>query len=136
MKLFDNHFSLLEKSMDFRSRRNALLASNVANLETPGYRARDLVFEKALGTAMKAHLPGPLNITNAKHFDGRQALPVTLVQPKVIESGNPVGNLDGNTVDLEKEMAKLGENQLAYQALSQMVSHRFSQLKAVLRQGD
>ena len=52
-ELFDAHISLLGKSMDFRSRRNALISSNVANLETPGYKARDLVFEKALGEGVR-----------------------------------------------------------------------------------
>ena len=52
-KLFDVNFTLLGKSLDFRTRRNALLAGNIANLETPGYKSKDLVFERALGEAIK-----------------------------------------------------------------------------------
>lgn len=134
--IFDQHLFLLQRSMDFRSRRNNVLASNIANLETPGYKAKDLVFEQALGKAMKAHLPGPLNVTNPRHLDGRQILPLGEVRPEVIRTSNPVGNLDDNSVDLEREMVKLGENQVVYQALTQMVSHKFSQLRMSIREGD
>lgn len=134
--IFDQHMQLLQKSMDFRARRNTVLATNIANIETPGYKAKDLVFEEALGKAMKAHLPGPLDVTNGRHLDGRQILPLSQVRPEVIRTSNPVGNLDENSVDLEREMVKLGENQVNYQALSQMVSHKFSQLRLSIREGD
>ena len=134
-KLFDVHFSLLQKSMDFRTKRNMLLASNVANLETPGYKSRDLVFEDALGEAMKAQLPGPLTVTNTKHMDGSRSLPLEMVRPELILSATPDAALDGNTVNLETEMAKLAENQVAYQAYTQMISHKFQALKAAIREG-
>lgn len=135
-KLFDAHLNLLQRSMDFRVKRNSMLASNVANLETPGFKAKDLVFENALGEAMKAHIPGPLNVTNARHMDGRPGLTLNQVKSQVIESEAPEGSLDGNSVDLEKEMAKLGENQLTYQALTQMTGYKFAKLKTVLREGN
>ncbi len=134
--IFDTHLALLHKSLDFRGRRNVLLASNVANVETPGYKAKDLVFEKSLGKAMKASIPGPLNVTNARHMDGRNILPLHLVKPEMIRTSNPVGNIDGNSVDLEREMVKLGENQVVYQALAQMISHKFSQLRTAIREGE
>lgn len=133
--LFDTHVTLLEKSLDFRARRNALLAGNVANLETPGYQAKDLVFETTLANAMAARTPGPLQVTNSKHMDGRMATPLQLAQPELIRSGNPVGSLDGNTVELEKEMGKLAENQVHYQALIQMMSHKLLALKTAIREG-
>lgn len=134
-KLFDVNFSLLQKSLDFRTKRNSLLASNVANLETPGYKARDLVFENALGKAVKAQLPGPLRVTNSKHMDGRRAVPLDLVKPKLIQTASPDAALDGNTVNLETEMAKLAENQVAYQAYTQMISLKFQALKNAIREG-
>lgn len=134
-KLFDVNFSLLQKSLDFRTKRNSLLASNVANLETPGYKARDLVFENALGKAVKAQLPGPLTVTNSKHMDGRRAVPLDLVKPKLIQTASPDAALDGNTVNLETEMAKLAENQVAYQAYTQMISLKFQALKNAIREG-
>ncbi|HEX9844662.1 MAG TPA: flagellar basal body rod protein FlgB [bacterium] len=134
--IFDQHMALLSRSLDFRSRRNNVLASNIANLETPGYKSKDLVFENALGAAMRANEPGPLNVTDPRHLDGRNILPLSEVKPEVIRTGNPVGNLDENSVDLEREMVKLGENQVVYQALAQMVSHKFGQLRLSIREGD
>ena len=134
--IFDRHVGLLQKSMDFRAKRNGLLGSNIANAETPGYKAKDLVFEGALGQAMKAHIPGPMTVTNGRHLDGREIIPLQLVQPEVIRTSNPVGNKDENSVDLEREMVKLGENQVVYQALTRMISHKFSQLRMSIREGD
>ncbi|MDH5751185.1 MAG: flagellar basal body rod protein FlgB [Deltaproteobacteria bacterium] len=133
--IFDRHVDLLHKSLDMRSRRNNLLSGNIANVETPGYKSKDLVFEQALGKAMKADIPGPLRITDSRHMDGRGLVPLEQVQPEVILTSNPVGNLDDNSVDLEREMAKLAENQLNYQGLTQMIGHKFAQLRASIREG-
>lgn len=134
--IFDTHITLLERSLDFRAQRNALLAGNVANLETPGYKAKDLIFETALAKAMQARTPGPLTVTNPRHLDGRNATPLEMVKPVLIRSGNPIASLDGNSVDIEREMAKIGENQVAYQALIQMLTHKFLALKTAIRDGD
>ena len=136
MKLFDPQFTMLAKSLDFRTKRNALLGSNVANLETPGYKSRDLVFEAALGEAMRAQEPGPLRVTDARHMDGRKPVRLDTVKPEVIQTASPDASLDDNSVNLETEMAKLAENQLAYQALTQMISGRFAALKTAIAEGE
>jgi len=135
-RLFDKHFTLLGKSLDFRFMRQNMLAANVANAETPGYKAQDLVFEKALGTAMHAHEPGPLRVTNARHLDGRIATPLEGVKPEVIRAGNPVAALDQNSVDVEREMAKVAENQVAYETLTQILSNKFRGLRLAIREGE
>ncbi len=134
--IFDKQVQLIQKSLDFRAQRNILLSGNIANIETPGYKAQDLVFEDALGKAMKAQQPGPLTITDPRHLDGRTKTPLGLVQPQVIQAANPVGSLDGNSVELEKEMAKLAENQVTFQALTQMMTFKFSQLRTAIREGE
>lgn len=134
--IFDTHTQLIHKALDLRAQRNVVLSSNIANIETPGYKAKDLVFERALGKAMKSTLPGPLNVTHSSHLDGRQILPLHLVSPQVIRTTNPMGALDENSVDLEREMVKLGENQVVYQALAQMITSKFSSLRMSIREGD
>ena len=63
--MFDNNiFTLLQKTLDFRTQRQDLLASNIANKDTPGFKAEDLVFERSLEKAMHAEEPGPLKTTN------------------------------------------------------------------------
>jgi flagellar basal-body rod protein FlgB len=135
-RLYDKHFALIQKTLDLRFQRQNALAANVANVETPGYRAKELVFEKALGAAMRAGEPGPLRVTNARHFDGKPALPLELVKPEIIRAGNPVGSIDGNTVDMEREMAKLAENQLAYATLTRILTERFRALRIAIQEGE
>ena len=129
------HFTLLEKSVDFRVKRQNVLASNVANMDTPGYRAEDLVFEKALGAAMHADEPGPLHTQNSRHMDGNLAKPIDLVQPERIQSAEPFVDFNDNTVDVDKEMSKIAENQLMYEASMRMLSHQFKMLKTSLTEG-
>ncbi|MGK0290711.1 MAG: flagellar basal-body rod protein FlgB [bacterium] len=127
--LFDKHITLLNKGLDFRSKRNSLISSNIANRETPGYRAKDIVFEKALNKALHSDRPGPLKTTNARHFDGIERHPLHSVKGTQINSANPDPKMDGNTVNLDKEMAKLAENQIMYSALTRMIGWKFRMLK-------
>ncbi|PCI23133.1 MAG: flagellar basal body rod protein FlgB, partial [SAR324 cluster bacterium] len=116
IELFDKNLTLLSKSLSLRTKRNAMIASNIANRETPGYRAQDLVFEKQLNNALHSDRPGPLRVSNSRHFDGMDRQPLEQVEGTQINSFNPDPRMDGNTVDIDKEMAKLAENQLMYQA--------------------
>ena len=135
IKLFDKNITLLQKSMDMRVTRNAMISSNLANRETPGYRAQDLVFEQQLGKALHADEPGPLNVSNPRHFDGAQREPLELVQGQQINSFNPDPRMDGNTVNLDKEMAKLAENQLLFQATTKAVNWKFRMIKSAITEG-
>ena len=66
--IFDNKvFTLVRKTLDFITQRQDLLASNIANKDTPGFKAEDMVFEKSLEKAFHSEEPGPLKKTNAKH---------------------------------------------------------------------
>ena len=70
--LFGNNiFTIAQKSLDFRTSRHDLLASNVANKDTPGYQAEDLVFRASLEKALQAEQPGPLKQTDSRQGDGR-----------------------------------------------------------------
>ena len=135
VKLFDRNLEMLSKSMELRTRRNSMIAANVANRETPGYRAQDLVFEKELEKAVYSEKPGPLNISDPRHFDGTQREPIGDVEGTQINSFNPDPRMDGNTVDLDKEMAKLAENQLMYQASVRSVNWKFRLLKSAIMEG-
>lgn len=135
VKLFDKNLAMLQKSLELRTRRNSILAANVANRETPGYRSQDLVFEKELNHALHSDKPGPLNVTDSRHFDGVQREPIEQVSGTQINSFNPDPRMDGNTVDLDKEMAKLAENQLMYQAGVRAVNWKFRLLKSAIMEG-
>ncbi|MDH5559315.1 MAG: flagellar basal body rod protein FlgB [Deltaproteobacteria bacterium] len=135
VKLFDKNLALLEKAMQLQTRRNTMIASNIANRETPGYRAQDLVFEKELMRAHNSDRPGPLNINDPRHFDGIKREPIELVKGEQINSFNPDPRMDGNTVNLDKEMTKLAENQMMYQAATRAVNWRLRMLKSAITEG-
>ena len=121
--LFGNNiFTIAQKSLDFRTSRHDLLASNVANKDTPGYQAEDLVFGASLEKALQAEQPGPLKQTDSRHFDGRNTPPLNEVEAQRILSASPYPDFDGNTVDLDREMAKIAENQLMYNATLRMLA--------------
>lgn len=133
--LFNKNITLLSKALDLRARRNTFIASNIANRETPGYRAQDLVFEKELDQALHSDRPGPLNVSDPRHFDGVKREPLELVSGTQINSFNPAPKMDGNTVDMDKEMSKLAENQIMYNAITQMISKKFQSLKYAISEG-
>jgi flagellar basal-body rod protein FlgB len=135
IKLFDKNLAMLEKTMELRSRRNSMIAANVANRETPGYRAQDLVFEKELETALHSDKPGPLKVSDPRHFDGVRRQEIENVSGTQINSFNPDPGMDGNTVDLDKEMAKSAENQLMYQAAVRSVNWKLRLLKSAITEG-
>ena len=135
MSIFDRTVSLAERSLDMRSQRNQILASNIANRETPGYLAKDVVFEKELAEAYQADRPGPLKTTDPRHFDGVRRQSVEDVAGGVIHSFNPDPKKDGNTVNLDKEMSKLAENQVMFDASVKIARYKLNHLKTIVREG-
>lgn len=131
-RIFDKQFTLLEQSAKLRTRRNAMVASNISNRETPGYKAQDLVFEKDLMRALHSDRPGPLKTSDPRHFDGIKREPLDLVQGEQINSHNPDPRMDGNTVNLDKEMAKLAENQLMFKATTRAINWKLHLLKSAI----
>ena len=135
IKLFDKDLTLLNRAMQLQTKRNSMIASNIANRETPGYRAQDLVFEKELSRAYHSDRPGPLRVTDPRHFDGVVREPVEDVKGTQINSYNPDPRMDGNTVDLDKEMTKLAENQMMYNTLIRAAGWKLRLLKASITEG-
>jgi flagellar basal-body rod protein FlgB len=129
--LFDQTFSVLEKSMNLRSQKHNLLVSNIANADTPNYKAFDILVEEEMGkTAGGAKLP--LNQTQPVHFSLNGT--ADTIGPEVIQVEKPIYdfNIDGNTVDVDKTMFKLSENGLMYNASAQMISKKFQLLTSAI----
>jgi flagellar basal-body rod protein FlgB len=73
-----------------------------------------------------------LKVTDERHLDGNDAPLLDTVEGQRIRSATPFADFDGNTVDLDKEMAKMAENQLMYNASIRMLSHQFRMLKTAI----
>jgi flagellar basal-body rod protein FlgB len=114
--LFDLTSNLLEKALLGSSRRQAALSTNVANANTPGYIRQDVDFQGALASASDAGRD--IRSIDFKVTPDRAAGPV---------------RLDGNTVDIDTEMAAMAQNALTYQALVAVQRARFQEIETVLR---
>jgi flagellar basal-body rod protein FlgB len=105
---------LLGRVMDAAALRHQVIAQNVANVNTPGYRRRDVVFEDELGKALAT--------------PGGTAADVT---PQVVVADGPE-RVDGNTVDLDREMNALSKNGLLYQAAAQIAASRLAAMRSAI----
>lgn len=124
---FDSALGIHAKALAVRSRRAELLASNIANADTPGYKARDIDFRAALSQA-QASAPA-LKTTNPRHISTAQSEPAMETLYRVPNQSS----LDGNTVDASLEKAAFAENALRYQASLGFLDGKFKGLKAALK---
>lgn len=129
-KIFNNVFDTLEKSLDIRTKRQALIASNIVNQDTPGYRAKDIDFRKALNAAMRnsdtQHIQ--LITTDGNHIpidSDSEGIEIEAADSKSI------GN-DGNTVNIDSEIQKMQKNSGMYQITMEMLKYKFKSIKNIL----
>ncbi|MBW2709444.1 MAG: flagellar basal body rod protein FlgB [Deltaproteobacteria bacterium] len=134
--LFEGTFPLLEKAMDLRALKHNVTVSNIANKDTPDYKAFDLVVEEELEKIMGSGKDLGLQRTRRGHFPGKaMGGSGSTVRPKIDNALQFSTKRDGNTVNIDKEMAKLSENNLMYNALTQIISKKFRGLKDVIQGG-
>jgi len=110
--------NILKKMLDIAAFRQKILASNIANADTPGYKAKDISFQKELNKAME----NPGSATERQRFH-------------VFEVITTMPNRDGNTVNLNIEMAKIAENTLVYKTAISLMTKNIRMTKDVIRGG-
>jgi flagellar basal-body rod protein FlgB len=128
MRVEDKTLKALEASLKFRDLRKDLILSNIANAETPGYKAKKIEFEEALARALDTDDQMNMNITNQKHFNVGNGGFKNL-EPEVFEDPNGIVSNDGNNVDRDKELAELAENKIMYDASVQLINKKLGLLK-------
>lgn len=133
MNSIDTAFAFQEKVLAVRGYRQQLLASNIANADTPNYKAVDVDFAKVLKAAGNSQSNVGMEKTSSMHLDGNQGKSVfgspmyrTAVQPSI----------DGNTVDTNIEQAQFAENALHYMATLQFISSRIKNVQMALSGGN
>ncbi len=110
---FEKAFSIHDDAMMLRARRSSILASNIANADTPNYKARDIDFKSVLQSMEKPALGDRLLLagTHRRHMSATATGSDSSLQYR-----NPLhASLDGNTVDSHVEQSKFAENALQYQ---------------------
>jgi len=137
LKLFSFTQRLLELSMRARSARHEVLAANIANADTPGFRARDLDFSSIIRSAAE---PEDLSVAERDWRMEQVANAPLDVESAIYEPEFPndrlgEDRLDGNSVSLDRQMALLTENSLAYEANLTLLSRTLANLRYAISEG-
>jgi len=132
--LFNQTIAILARNADLRVQRHNLIAANIANIDTPHYRSFDIMVEEETKKMTDPVDSMPMVRTSPGHLpvgpspaDGPPATPAA--------EGARAYSLrqDGNTVDLDREMTKLGQNQLLYDAAMEILARKFQGLQDAIK---
>jgi flagellar basal-body rod protein FlgB len=124
MQSMDVHVAPLATHINHRAARHAALASNIANVDTPGYRAVDVRFADTLDRAKLR-----MSATNGMHLQGSRSKFSDGFERYEIAGE---ARRDGNNVNIDNEMVKLAENQIEFTFLSRMLGGKFKKLKEAI----
>jgi len=130
---FDSNIHLLHKVLDLRSANQTVIATNIANAETPGYARKEFQFEEALQSAV--HKPGGTMRTTHSNHISMSPSDVSSINGKVIEIKDEKGIGDNNGVSVDMEMIELSENELLYETVAQLLKKKLGMLKYAIAEG-
>ncbi|MDA3921272.1 MAG: flagellar basal body rod protein FlgB [Salinisphaera sp.] len=121
------------QALDLRAKRQNVLASNIANSDTPNYKARDFDFKNALDAAIGgSQTPGlAMDVTHAGHIAGSG--PNSTGEPRLAYRNPDQPSLDGNTVDMDVERVDFMDNALHYRADLQILGDQIKGLKQAMQ---
>ncbi|ARK31005.1 flagellar basal body rod protein FlgB [Halalkalibacter krulwichiae] len=132
MDLFGgSSFIALQRGLEGAQVRQKTITQNIANVDTPNYKAKQINFKHTLDEALKDS-NFRANRTNEKHVEFSS----TLSTPSVQVNRSSVYNHNGNNVDIDVEMAELAKNQIYYNALIDRINGRFNSLQTVIKGGN
>ncbi len=134
INLFDKTVSFLSNALDVLSVRHEVIASNIANQDTPDYSAKSLNFAKELETVMNTQNANNISTTNPAHIKLNSTGNGNV--KGLVEVKNSSGaDYDNNNVNAEMEMARMAENTIVYNASAQILTAKFKGLKSAIREG-
>ena len=116
MNPLDSHLDILAKAMSLRLERHSVIAANIANADTPGYRPSAVSFEEELQKTVASGRLGKLDGMSAK--------------VQIMDDGVP--RADGNSVNMDRQLAALSENSITYNATAEFLARKIKMIKAVI----
>lgn len=128
----DDFLRFHEVALSIREQRQQLLASNIANADTPNYKARDIDFSLAMQSALNksgTQPPGVLAKTSSGHLDTSG----TVAGSQALYRNTAQGNIDGNTVDMDVERNQFTDNSVRYEASLTMINMQIRNMLSVLQ---
>ena len=123
----------LTAAMHGANMRQAVLAQNLANADTPGYKRQDVEFESALAEAVRDDRDQIAAARRAgDSLPMARELSIAQVEPSITTESNTAVRVDGSNVDPDNEMSKLAANQLSYNTVTALLDARFGQMRMVI----
>ena len=119
--LFNKTIEMLSVILDFRSERNKVIASNIANIDTPGYKPKELVFKKQLDDFIDNGTEVTMTKTDKRHLSEQSSHTFEVIKSE-------------EAVKIDNEMEKLAENNLMYNLTVELMARKFKGLDSVLRE--
>ena len=119
---------VLERALSASAVKHQVITNNIANVNTPGYKSKQVNFEQVLQHELSGNTLN-LRRTNTGHIAGSNLLNV---QTMIYADNNHSVRTDGNNVDIDHESAEMAKNQLYYSAVAQQISRYFNNLKTVI----
>lgn len=131
MNALTEKLAVLTKAIDLRAHRQQVLASNIANADTPNYKSRDFDFKAAMQNAVANRMGGggvALATTSRGHIAGGGGAGMPALQYRA-ETQSAV---DGNTVDMDTERAQIADNAIQYEILTRFISDKFDGMRTAM----
>ena len=126
-----DYINVLDKAADGSWARNNAIANNIANIDTPNYKRKDVSFQKELEQALRASKYTSLDEKVSELNKGNR---LSHIEPRTYtDCANYSYRLDKNNVDIDNENVELASNQIVYQALVESIDAEFKNLKTVIK---
>ena len=129
MSFFGGTISNIENGLTYASVKQKTIAQNIANVDTPNYKAKDVSFSEMLSDAQNSYIKAYR--TNDNHFDFQ-----TDMQTPGVYTPNLSYRQNGNSVDMDKEQASLAKNTIYYNALVDRMNNKLNSLLVVAKGGN
>jgi flagellar basal-body rod protein FlgB len=133
--LFNFSDKLQMESLNQRSRRSEVITANIANAETPGFRAFGYDFEKQLQDLGKMSEPVAVKVSDPRHLRNNFTKVDGSITPDVYVRPTESVDEDGNTVDMDTEMAQLAKNQILFRTAVETLNRKIGTLKYAINGG-
>ena len=121
----------MESYMGRLSQRQEIVTSNLANIDTPGYKTKDISFHATMDELLTERSEGRLRTTRERHIEGMEFGPLNTV----FEPEGLVERVDKNNVDIDREMAKLSETTFGYSMMTQLLRGKYQKLSTSINEG-
>jgi len=127
---FNKTFQALEAAIRIAQKRHGVIASNISNIDTPGYRAKDIDFKETLERALQGDKGSHLTRTDPKHIGSQKN---TSLSFQVYEENDRWNGF--NSVDIDREMSRLTQNNLIYRTAVESLLRKITILREVIKEG-